>query len=369
MPQERLYRTEAIVLHELDYAETDRILTLLTPRGKLSALAKGIRRPTSRKVGHLGLFYRAQLMLARGHNLDIITQAESVQEYRGPARRSGAVYLCLLCRRAAGAFCRRGEENNQLYRAAVQGSWLSQEPDLDLLGAFLRAASARAGGLPAPALRLRQLPRSHPAGGQLFRRRARRHALPALWPGAAPSARAVFGQAAQKVLRYLQTHDRGASAPASVKPATHRELERSCCATWNTTWSENSSRWQFPASACASATCRRHAPEAPGNRKTQNEAVASFRGGGPSSSSYDQEDYDFQQAIMRLEQFWARPRLPALAALQRPGGRGDHEPGHRPCAFWAPSPGTWPTWSPRCAPMTAATVRTPTAGGSITSTR
>ena len=75
MRRERLYRTEGIVLREMDYGEADRILTLLTPGGKLSAIARGIRRPTSRKVGHLGLFYRAQMMLARGRELDTITQA------------------------------------------------------------------------------------------------------------------------------------------------------------------------------------------------------------------------------------------------------------------------------------------------------
>ena len=83
MRQERLYRTEGIVLREMDYAEADRILTVLSPGGKRSLIAKGIRRPTSRKVGHLGLFYRAQMLVAKGANLDIVTQAESLEEFEG----------------------------------------------------------------------------------------------------------------------------------------------------------------------------------------------------------------------------------------------------------------------------------------------
>lgn len=84
----RVYRTEAIVLKSFDYGEADRILTLYTPeQGKLRVLAKGVRRTTSRKAGHLDLFSRATLLLARGRQLDIITQAETVETFR-PMRES-----------------------------------------------------------------------------------------------------------------------------------------------------------------------------------------------------------------------------------------------------------------------------------------
>ena len=51
----RIYHTEALVLRQQDYAEADRILTLLTPQGRLRAVAKGARRSTSHKAGHLDL--------------------------------------------------------------------------------------------------------------------------------------------------------------------------------------------------------------------------------------------------------------------------------------------------------------------------
>jgi DNA repair protein RecO (recombination protein O) len=74
----RIYSTEAIVLRRTDYGEADRILTLFTPqRGKVRAIAKGVRRTTSRLAGHLELFARAQLLLATGRELDIVTQAEA----------------------------------------------------------------------------------------------------------------------------------------------------------------------------------------------------------------------------------------------------------------------------------------------------
>jgi len=80
----RLYRTEAIVLCRRDFGEADRILTLYTPeRGKLAAIAKGVRRVTSRQSGHVELFTYANLLLAEGRNLHVVTQAETIRPYRG----------------------------------------------------------------------------------------------------------------------------------------------------------------------------------------------------------------------------------------------------------------------------------------------
>lgn len=80
--RERVYRSEAVVLRRFNLGEADRLLTLYTPNhGKVKAIAKGVRRPKSRKAGHLEPFTHVQLMLARGRNLDIITQAEAIDTY------------------------------------------------------------------------------------------------------------------------------------------------------------------------------------------------------------------------------------------------------------------------------------------------
>ncbi len=59
------------------------MLTVFTPdHGKFRAIAKGIRKPRSRKAGHLELFTCSKLLLAKGRDLDVITQAETVNGYR-----------------------------------------------------------------------------------------------------------------------------------------------------------------------------------------------------------------------------------------------------------------------------------------------
>ena len=80
--RQRSFRVESIVLRHQDYGEADRFLVLFTrERGKLRAIAKGVRKPHSRKAGHLEPFMRASLQLARGRDLVIVTQAETLDAY------------------------------------------------------------------------------------------------------------------------------------------------------------------------------------------------------------------------------------------------------------------------------------------------
>jgi DNA repair protein RecO (recombination protein O) len=74
----RSQRVEAIVLRHTDWGEADRLLWLFTREiGKVCVVAKGVRKPRSRKAGHLEPFTRVELLLAHGRDLPIVTQAEA----------------------------------------------------------------------------------------------------------------------------------------------------------------------------------------------------------------------------------------------------------------------------------------------------
>ncbi len=82
MSAEHTLRVEAVVLRHSDWGEADRLLTLFSrERGKLRCIAKGVRRLRSRKAGHLEPFTRAALMLARGRDFWLVTQAETLDAY------------------------------------------------------------------------------------------------------------------------------------------------------------------------------------------------------------------------------------------------------------------------------------------------
>jgi DNA repair protein RecO (recombination protein O) len=76
----KLYRLEGVVLNRRDHGEADRVVRLLTVEGSVDLLAKGIRKPRSRKAGHLELFAKTQVLVSRvTGSWDIVSQAEAVQ--------------------------------------------------------------------------------------------------------------------------------------------------------------------------------------------------------------------------------------------------------------------------------------------------
>ena len=85
-----LYRDEAIVLRTQKLGEADRIVTLLTrSSGRVRAVAKGVRRTTSRFGSRLEPFTHVDLQLAEGRSLDVVTQAVTLDPFAG---RLGSSY-------------------------------------------------------------------------------------------------------------------------------------------------------------------------------------------------------------------------------------------------------------------------------------
>lgn len=82
MPEFRSFRAASVVLRHSDWGEADRLLVLYTrERGKVRAIVKGARKLTSRKAGHLEPFTYVTLQLAKGRDLLIVTQAETVNAF------------------------------------------------------------------------------------------------------------------------------------------------------------------------------------------------------------------------------------------------------------------------------------------------
>jgi DNA repair protein RecO (recombination protein O) len=82
MPRIRPIRTEAIVLRQRPLGDADRICVLFSPtRGRIEAVAKGVRKPLSRMSGHVEPLSRGQFGLAQGRTLDIITDAQTLDSW------------------------------------------------------------------------------------------------------------------------------------------------------------------------------------------------------------------------------------------------------------------------------------------------
>ncbi|MBT8226217.1 MAG: DNA repair protein RecO [Dactylosporangium sp.] len=78
----KLYRDDALVLRGQRLGESDRIVTLLARRhGRIRAVARGVRRVTSRFGGRLEPFGHVDVQLAEGRTLDIVSQVEGIDLY------------------------------------------------------------------------------------------------------------------------------------------------------------------------------------------------------------------------------------------------------------------------------------------------
>src|SRR6266566_5993225 len=79
----RSYKTEAVVLRSIRFGEADRVLHLYThDRGRIGAVAKGVRKTKSRFGGRLEPLSHVALLLYEGRELDIVTQAEALDHFR-----------------------------------------------------------------------------------------------------------------------------------------------------------------------------------------------------------------------------------------------------------------------------------------------
>ena len=85
MPQSKTrdLKTQALVLRRMNYGETDRILVIITPEGKKSVLAKGVRREKSKLAGGIEMFCLSEITIHQGRSeLVILTSAKMQKFYK-----------------------------------------------------------------------------------------------------------------------------------------------------------------------------------------------------------------------------------------------------------------------------------------------
>lgn len=225
MARERTFRSEAIVLRRTDFGEADRLLTLYSRDfGKIKAVAKGARKPQSRKTGHVEQFMRSNFLFASGRDIPILTQAEMVQPYA--ALRDDlilttyAAYLVELLDR----FTVEDDKHTGIYQLLADGlGWLTTHEDVLLVARFYE-------------LRLLGLAGFRPqlfhcvACGEPIEERDQFFSAELggiLCPNCREEDRRSVGITAvsTKVLRYLQTRPWDTVHNLRLKRAVHTELE------------------------------------------------------------------------------------------------------------------------------------------------
>ncbi|MDO5645021.1 MAG: DNA repair protein RecO [Dermabacter sp.] len=150
----RLYRDDAIVLRTQDLGEADRIITLATKsHGTVRAVAKGVRKTSSRFGARLEPFQRVDVQLHRGRSLDTVSQAVTITPYASQISADYGAYT------AAGAMLEAvdrlsrdgvdvGPAHYMMLVGALQALADARYPSVLILDAFLLRSLAFAGWAP-----------------------------------------------------------------------------------------------------------------------------------------------------------------------------------------------------------------------------
>jgi DNA repair protein RecO (recombination protein O) len=130
----RVYKTQAIVLRQRKLGEADKIVTLYSSHhGKIDAVAKGVRRTKSRLAGHLEPLTLGAYLLAEGRDLDIVTQAETVEAF--PTLRSDLERISrgLYCAELVDRLTPDRSEGNPIFRLLQETlGYLNASPEYEM---------------------------------------------------------------------------------------------------------------------------------------------------------------------------------------------------------------------------------------------
>ncbi len=123
-----LYKTDAIVLGHRNLGEADKILTLFSPdRGKIHAVARGVRRPRNPILAGSQLFSYSRFLIVEGRNLDSISQCEIKESFYRIRQNLESMAYGLYFAELLRASTPIEDKNRELFRFFLKTLYLLQE--------------------------------------------------------------------------------------------------------------------------------------------------------------------------------------------------------------------------------------------------
>ncbi len=140
----QLYRDTGVVLRTHKLGEADRIVVILTRNhGKVRAVAKGVRKTSSRFGARLEPTTQVALQLYAGRELDVVTQAETVENFRAIREHLDRITRASAMLEAVEVVSPEREPNPRLYLMLVGalGALAANDPPLVVPAFFLKLLS------------------------------------------------------------------------------------------------------------------------------------------------------------------------------------------------------------------------------------
>lgn len=223
--RDRIYRTEAIVLSRFDMGETDRVFTLLTnDRGKIRAIAKGARRPTSKLAPSLDYFNRCRIMLSRGRDLDVITSVEVIERRESFGERVTVFSHACHLAEITGRLVPEGQDVPEVYRLLSSAlTELERQREPWVLVRWYEMALLAIAGYRLELYRCGACGNELQATPNMLGIQSGGMLCPDCWPNE-PNGR-VMSVNAQKILRSLDRNGMDEVRRITVEPALAAEIE------------------------------------------------------------------------------------------------------------------------------------------------
>ena len=147
-----VYRDEAVIIRTHKLGEADRIVTMLSRyHGLIRAVAKGVRRTTSKFGSRLEPFMVVDIQLHEGRNLDTVNQVETLNAYGGQIIDDYPAYTAATVMVETAEKLAGGETSPQQYLLLVGGLRAIANKDHDsslILDSYLLRALSVAGWAP-----------------------------------------------------------------------------------------------------------------------------------------------------------------------------------------------------------------------------
>lgn len=117
----KTYKTEGIILRRANIGEADRLITIFSKHsGKMTVVAKGVRRITSRRSAHLELFNHCSFFLTRGKTMDYVADVQHINTFPILRKNFALVGHSYLIVELLDRFLPHHEENYAIYHHTLE---------------------------------------------------------------------------------------------------------------------------------------------------------------------------------------------------------------------------------------------------------
>lgn len=124
------YSGQAVVLARRNFGEADRIIAVFSDdHGKISLLAKGIRKPKSRKRGHLEVFSLIRFQAVKTNSIDLITEVETINAFEGVRKDLKKISVAYFLVEAVGKITHDGQPHRNIFELLVKYLTLLKNSD------------------------------------------------------------------------------------------------------------------------------------------------------------------------------------------------------------------------------------------------